>query len=182
MFLIALDGGRIGDVKRYPDRSECLERKRRKVSISYVQQKTNTLVEVPIIQHAKAVINHYQGALPKLPNDAKTNRLLKDILKAAGIKRTIQLRDKSIDGPTHEVAPIADLISTLAAAVCATNIYNMNVLSLAELRSFSAMSRVLMLSIVWPGVCKTLMVTLPTCSNSSSSAMCASNVVVALGP
>jgi len=57
-------------------------------------------------------------------------------MKAAGIKRTIQLRDKSIDGPTHEVAPIADLISFhTGRRSFATNIYNMNVLSLAELRS-----------------------------------------------
>ena len=142
MFLIACwTGGRIGDVKRYPEivlnawnenGGKCPS------SISYVQQKTNTLVEVPIIKHAKAVINYYQGALPKLPNDAKTNRLLKDILKAAGIERTIQLRDKSIDGPMHEVAPIADLISFhTGRRSFATNIYNMNVLSLAELRSLT---------------------------------------------
>ena len=93
MFLIACwTGGRIGDVKRYPEivlnawnenGGKCPS------SISYVQQKTNTLVEVPIIEHAKAVITHYRGALPKMPNDAKVNRLLKEIMKAAGIDRTI---------------------------------------------------------------------------------------------
>lgn len=142
MFLMSCwTGGRISDVKRYPaivmeawreNGNSCPE------SIEYVQQKTNTLVKVPIIEHAQDVINHYKGALPKMPNDAKVNRLLKDVLKAAGIDRTIQLRNTSIDGPTHEVASIAEIVSFhTGRRSFATNIYNSNAISLGELRALT---------------------------------------------
>lgn len=142
MFLMACwTGGRIGDVRRYPEivmtawnenGGKCPD------SIHYVQTKTNSKVIVPLLPMAKRIIQKHQGALPKMPNDAKVNQILKEVVKAAGISRTIQLVNASIDRQSARIGKIEDLVSFHSGRRSfATNVYNMGVLSLGELRALT---------------------------------------------
>lgn len=142
MFLLACwTGGRISDVKRYPEivlnaweenGNKCPK------AITYVQWKTNTRVTIPILPMAQRIIEKHNGALPKLPNDQKVNVCLKEIVKAAGIKRTIQLHNNSMDRHASSTAKVCDLVSFhTGRRTFATNIYKMDILSLAQLRSLT---------------------------------------------
>ena len=87
---------------------------------------------------AKRIIQKHQGALPKMPNDAKVNQILKEVVKAAGISRTIQLVNASIDRQSARIGKIEDLVSFHSGRRSfATNVYNMGVLSLGELRALT---------------------------------------------
>lgn len=145
MFLLACwTAARISDIKRFPDLVQtmwddaggaCPQR------IEIIQGKTETFALMPIISPAKRIIDKYEGKLPKLPNGPKTNRILKEVIKAAGITRSFQKVSTSIDGGKPEMVKVYDAISFHdARRTCLTNFYLLNVMTTAELMLISGHS------------------------------------------
>lgn len=142
MFIIACwTGGRISDVKRFPDivleawnenGGKCPE------EITFVQAKTNRPVTVPILPMAQRIIEKHNGALPKLPNEQKVNAYLKQVVKAAGITRKIEVADNSVDRGDSTLVPVHEMVTFHSGRrTFATNVYNLGVLSLGELQSLT---------------------------------------------
>lgn len=145
MFLLACwTAARISDVRRFPELvatmwkdqgGECPRQ------IEIIQSKTNTYARIPIISPAKRIIDKYDGKLPNLPKGPKTNRVLKEVIKAAGITRSFQKVSTSIDGGKPEMVKVYDAISFHdARRTCLTNFYLLNVMTVAELMLISGHS------------------------------------------
>ena len=142
MFIMACwTGGRISDVKRFPDimlnawnenGGKCPE------EITFIQSKTNRPVTVPILPMARRIIEKHNGALPSLPNEQKVNAYLKQVVRVAGINRTIELADNTVDRAGSTVAKVHELVTFHSGRrTFATNVYNLGVLSLGELQSLT---------------------------------------------
>lgn len=145
MFLLACwTAARISDVKRFPDLVQTMwddEGGECPKLIEIIQGKTETFARMPIISPAKRIIDKYEGKLPKLPNGPKTNRILKEVIKAAGITRSFQKVSTSIDGGKPEMVKVYDAISFHdARRTCLTNFYLLNVMTTAELMLISGHS------------------------------------------
>lgn len=145
MFVLACwTAARYSDVSRFPELikegwkqngNKCPE------TVEIIQAKTNTYAGIPITAPAKRIIEKYNGDLPKLPSGQKTNRILKEVIKAAGITRSYQKVDTSIDGGTVKNVKVYDEISFHdARRTCLTNFYKLRVLPVSDLMLISGHS------------------------------------------
>ena len=142
MFVLACwTGARISDIKRMPDviagawkenGGSCPN------EITFVQAKTNTAVTIPTLPGARAVIEKHGGQLPRIMNAQKVNVLLKELIQLAGLDRTIQTPSASIDKQVGLTRQLSEMVSFhTARRSFATNLYNLGILTLGELRSFT---------------------------------------------
>lgn len=142
MFILSCwTGARISDIKRMPEvvrlawdqaGGKCPG------EITFVQAKTNTAVTVPVLPGARAIIEKHGGELPKMPAEPKVNKLLKDLIQLAGIDRVIQTPSTTIDRGVGETKHLHELVTFhTARRSFATNMYNLGILTLGELRSFT---------------------------------------------
>lgn len=142
MFVLACwTGARISDVKRFPaivaeawkqNGNQC------PIEITFVQAKTNAAVTVPILEGARRIIEKHAGQLPKLPSEQKMNATIKQAVKDAGIDRVIELPSTDPNDKKSKRVPIHELITNhTARRTFATNVYNMDILSLGELMALT---------------------------------------------
>ena len=142
MFVLACwTGARISDIKRMPDLiadawkengGSCPDH------ITFVQAKTNATVTVPTLPGARDVIEKHGGQLPRIMNEQKVNVLLKELIRVAGLDRTIQTPSTSIDKQVGLTKQLSEMVSFhTARRSFATNLYNMGVLSAGELRALT---------------------------------------------
>ena len=142
MFVLACwTGARISDVKRFPaivaeawkqNGNQC------PTEITFVQAKTNAQVTVPILAGARRIIEKHGGQLPKLPSEQKMNARIKQAVKDAGIDRVIELPSTDPNDKRSKRVPIHELVTNhTARRTFATNVYNLDILSLGELMALT---------------------------------------------
>ena len=142
MFVLACwTGARISDIKRMPEMvSEAWKNNGGKCPdvLSFVQAKTNAVVKVPVLPGARDVIEHYRGALPSMPSEPKVNKLIKELIPLAGIDRVIQVPSTTIQKQAGQTKNLSEMVSFhTARRSFATNMYNLGVLQLGELRALT---------------------------------------------
>ena len=145
MFLLACwTAARIGDVRRFPEYVKTLwddNKGKCPNDIEIIQSKTNTLASIPLAPPARRIIEKYNGELPTLPSGQKCNRILKEVIEAAGITRSYQRPSTAIDGGAPETVRVCDTISFHDARRTAlTNFYMLKVLTMSELMAISGHS------------------------------------------
>ena len=142
LFLLACwTGARISDLKRFPELvsqawkangGSCPS------SLSFVQSKTNTPVEVPLLDAAQRIINKYNGRLPKAMNEQKMNVTIKKVLAHAGLTRMVELPSTDVFNPRPQKRSLNELVTLhTARRTFATNMYSLQVLSVNELMSLT---------------------------------------------
>ena len=80
-------------------------------SLSFVQSKTNTPVEVPLLDAAQRIINKYNGRLPKAMNEQKMNVTIKKVLAHAGLTRIVELPSTDPYKPKPKKQPLNELVT-----------------------------------------------------------------------
>ena len=141
-FIIACwTAARVSDLKQFRDLialrykengNSCPE------DLTFIQSKTNSEVTVPLLEPVKRIVNRYKGQLPKLPNESKMNSTVKLVCKAAGLDRVIEQAStdsKSKDVSRHELWEL--VTNHTARRTFATNVYNLDIMSLGELMSLT---------------------------------------------
>ena len=141
-FIIACwTAARVSDLKQFRDLialrykengNNCPE------DLTFIQSKTNSEVTVPLLEPVKRIVNRYKGQLPKLPNESKMNSTVKLVCKAAGLDRVIEQAStdsKSKDVSRHELWEL--VTNHTARRTFATNVYNLDIMSLGELMSLT---------------------------------------------
>jgi len=106
--------------------------------LTFIQSKTNSEVTVPMLEPVKRIVNRYKGQLPKLPNESKMNSTVKLVCKAAGLDRVIE--QASTDAKSKKVSrnELWELVTNhTARRTFATNVYNLDIMSLGELMSLT---------------------------------------------
>ena len=106
--------------------------------LTFIQSKTNSEVTVPMLEPVKRIVNRYKGQLPKLPNESKMNSTVKLVCKAAGLDRVIE--QASTDAKSKDVSrnELWELVTNhTARRTFATNVYNLDIMSLGELMSLT---------------------------------------------
>ena len=106
--------------------------------LTFIQSKTNSEVTVPMLEPVKRIVNRYKGQLPKLPNESKINSTVKLVCKAAGLDRVIE--QASTDAKSKDVSrnELWELVTNhTARRTFATNVYNLDIMSLGELMSLT---------------------------------------------
>lgn len=138
MFMLACwTCARISDVKRFPEMVKVMwddNGGKCPSHVEIIQAKTNTPARMPLVKPARKIIEKYEGRLPKLPSGPKTNLVLKEVLKAAGITRSYQKVSTSIDGGKPEMVRVCDTISFHdGRRTAATNLNALGLLTKPEL-------------------------------------------------
>jgi len=79
------------------------------------QIKTGERVTIPIMQRLQKVLDKYNGALPSPVSNQEFNRVIKDVVQAAGLTYTVEV--KSFKGGVLAIAerPIYELVSSHTA-------------------------------------------------------------------
>jgi integrase len=92
------------------------------------QVKTSDLVTIPIIKRLQMVLDKYEGALPKPVSNQEFNRVIKEVVKAAGLDYMVQV--KSFNGGIEktDLKPLNELISShTARRSYATNMFKLGI-------------------------------------------------------
>jgi integrase len=92
------------------------------------QVKTGGLVTIPIMQRLQKVLDKYDGALPAPVSNQEFNRVIKDVIKEAGL--TYRIEVKSFNGGREkiELRPIYELVSShTARRSYATTMFKMGI-------------------------------------------------------
>lgn len=142
LFVLACwTGVRISDLKRFPELvkqawkdngNKCPS------SLSFVQAKTNSKVEVPLLDAAQRIIIKYKGRLPQAINEQKMNATIKKVLAHAGLTRVMELPSTDPYNPKPRKQQLNELVTLhTARRTFATNMYSLQVLSVNELMSLT---------------------------------------------
>jgi integrase len=106
--------------------------------LEFVQAKTNSKVTVPLLAPVKRIVNHYGGNMPKLPNDQKMNIVVKEVCRAAGLDRVIENPSTRVQARGVERKHLWELVTNhTGRRTFATNVYNLDIISLGELMSLT---------------------------------------------
>jgi integrase len=92
------------------------------------QVKTGGLVTIPIMQRLQKVLDKYDGALPAPVSNQEFNRVIKDVIREAGL--TYQIEVKSFNGGKEKIQlkPIYELVSShTARRSYATTMFKMGI-------------------------------------------------------
>jgi len=106
--------------------------------LEFVQAKTNSKVTVPLLDPVKRIVNRHGGNMPKLPNIQKMNTVLKQVCQAAGLDRVIENPSTRVQSKGVERKHLWEMVSNhTGRRTFATNVYNMDIMSLGELMSLT---------------------------------------------
>jgi integrase len=92
------------------------------------QVKTGDLVTIPIMKRLQKVLDKYEGALPKPVSNQEFNRVIKEVVKAAGLNYLVKV--KSFNGGIERTVskPLSELVSShTARRSYATIMFKMNI-------------------------------------------------------
>jgi integrase len=92
------------------------------------QVKTGDLVTIPIMKRLQKVLDKYEGALPKPVSNQEFNRVIKEVVKAAGLNYLVKV--KSFNGGVERTVskPLSELVSShTARRSYATIMFKMNI-------------------------------------------------------
>jgi integrase len=79
------------------------------------QIKTGGLVTIPIMQRLQRVLDKYQGTLPAPVSNQEFNRVIKEVVKAAGLDYEVEVKNFTGGKAKIERKPICDLVSSHTA-------------------------------------------------------------------
>jgi integrase len=79
------------------------------------QVKTGDLVTIPIMQRLKRVLDKYQGTLPAPVSNQEFNRMIKEVVKAAGLTYDVEVKSFAGGKLKIERKPIYELVSSHTA-------------------------------------------------------------------
>jgi len=79
------------------------------------QVKTGDLVTIPIMQRLQRVLDKYQGTLPAPVSNQEFNRVIKDVVKAAGLTYAVEVKSYTGGKQKIERKPIYELVSSHTA-------------------------------------------------------------------
>ena len=106
--------------------------------LTFIQSKTNSEVTVPMLEPVKRIVNRYKGQLPKLPNESKMNSTVKLVCKAAGLDRVVEQASTNAKSKDVSRNELWELVTNhTARRTFATNVYNLDIMSLGELMSLT---------------------------------------------
>lgn len=106
--------------------------------LEFVQAKTNSKVTVPLLEPVKRIVNRYGGNMPKLPNVQKMNVVVKQVCQAAGLDRVIENPSTRVQAKGVERKHLWEMVSNhTGRRTFATNVYNMDIMSIGELMSLT---------------------------------------------
>ena len=141
-FIIACwTAARVSDLKQFRDLIDLRYKENGNScpdQLTFIQSKTNSEVTVPMLEPVKRIVNRYKGQLPKLPNESKMNSTVKLVCKAAGLDRVIE--QASTDAKSKKISrnELWELVTNhTARRTFATNVYNLDIMSLGELMSLT---------------------------------------------
>ena len=146
LFLVSCwTGARISDLKRLPEiiknawdqnSGSC------PIHISFVQEKTKTAVRIPVLPELRAIIEKWNGELPRVPAEQKMNKRIKEVCKEAGFERMVEIANtKANDNTRLNKQPLYELISNhTGRRTFATLIYKKGILSNGQLMSLTGHS------------------------------------------
>lgn len=100
-------------------------------------QKTGEKVTLPCFRPVKEIYDRYQGKFPKSPNEADFNRLIKKIVKAAGIVQDVTIASTINGKVVHSTHPKYSLVTShTGRRSCLSNLHKIG-LNLATLMKLS---------------------------------------------
>lgn len=106
--------------------------------LEFVQAKTNSKVTVPLLDPVKRIVNRHGGNMPKLPSEQKMNAVLKQVCQAAGLDRVIENPSTHVSGKGVERKHLWQMVTNhTGRRTFATNVYNMDIMSIGELMSLT---------------------------------------------
>lgn len=106
--------------------------------LEFVQAKTNSKVTVPLLAPVKRIVNRHGGNMPKLPSDQKMNAVVKQVCQAAGLDRVIENPSTRVQAKGVERKHLWEMVTNhTGRRTFATNVYNMDIMSLGELMSLT---------------------------------------------
>ena len=146
LFLVSCwTGSRISDLKRMPEiikdawdqnSGSCPSH------IRFVQSKTLTSVSVPVLPELKAIIEKWNGELPRVPAEQKMNKRIKEVAKEAGFDRVIEIVSTKANeqGTIKKVALYELLTNHTGRRTFATLLYKKGIMSNGQLMSLTGHS------------------------------------------
>lgn len=92
------------------------------------QTKTGDLVTIPVMRKMRAIIDKYNGGLPKSISNQKFNDYIKEVFEAAGLTHMVKVKNNRGGTENYEMIPYNRLISShTARRTYATNMFKAGV-------------------------------------------------------